>query len=298
MPNCGMTLTRKIHANFLLMLTAMFCLLTSAVAGAQTTVSPTTVNFGNVVVGTSSAAHTVLFKNTGSASITLTTVSVGSGTPYSLGSSSTCIATHTVAPGGACTAIVTLSPTALGAQPAGTLTIDSTATTGGTQTVALSGTGVNASVLSATSINFGNIPVGETSNAAGFYLTNYALTPITISSISVPAPYAVASGGTCGSTLGAQLNCSILVKFAPTSLGAAPATVTVSTSATNSPLTLPVTGDGVTPTAVTPTSLNFGSVVVGTTSAIKSVTLVNYQVTALTITAITPPANYAVASTT
>lgn len=298
MPNCGMTLTRKIHANFLLMLTAMFCLLTSAVAGAQTTVSPTTVNFGNVVVGTSSAAHTVLFKNTGSASITLTTVSVGSGTPYSLGSSSTCIATHTVAPGGACTAIVTLSPTALGAQPAGTLTIDSTATTGGTQTVALSGTGVNASVLSATSINFGNIPVGETSNAAGFYLTNYALTPITISSISVPAPYAVASGGTCGSTLGAQLNCSILVKFAPTSLGAAPATVTVSTSATNSPLTLPVTGDGVTPTAVTPTSLNFGSVAVGTTSAIKSVTLVNYQVTALTITAITPPANYAVASTT
>ncbi|HEY1902662.1 MAG TPA: Ig-like domain-containing protein [Terracidiphilus sp.] len=300
MSNRRMILTQEPKNLFLLSLMAMFSLFSSVVAAAQTTVSPTSVNFGNVVVGTAGALHEIAFKNTGTSSISVSSISVTAGGPYALAPapSTTCPNPGLLAAGASCYVGLKLTPTTLGAQPAGTLTINSTAATGGTQSVALSGTGVNATVLSSTALNFYGVVVNTTSAPKGIYLANYELTAITVSPITVAAPYAISSDA-CGSTLGPNASCLIGITLTPTTLGVVAAeNLTINTSAPNSPLTAALTGTGSAPTQLSPTSLNFGSVVTGSTSAIKSVTLYNWQLTPLSILSITPPTQYAVASTT
>ena len=74
----------KINHGVLLSLIAIACLLSTALAGAQTTVSATSVAFGNVVENTTSAVKSVSLKNTGAASITINSLSVTAGTPYAI----------------------------------------------------------------------------------------------------------------------------------------------------------------------------------------------------------------------
>jgi hypothetical protein len=294
----GINRVRKSQYAFFLSLMAMLSLFTPAVAQAQTTVSPTSVNFGNVVVGATSAMHTVNFKNTGATSISITSIAVTSGGPYALATAATspCPSSGSLAAGASCNVGLTLTPTALGTQPADTLTIDSTATTGGTQTVALSGTGVNPTALNSTSINFYGVEVGVTSSIHVVVLSNYETSSITISSISVAAPYALDPSTTCANpgTLAAGGTCKIAVTLTPTVLGTVPASsLTVTTSAPNSPLTAMLSGAGETASVLAPTSINFYGVAVGVTSAIHTATLYNYESSAINISSISVPSPYA-----
>ena len=81
--------------------------------------------------------------------------------------------------------------------------------------------------LSVSAVDFGGVPVGTTSAVKTVYLYNYQLTPITVSPLSVSAPYAI-SGGTCqglaGGVLAATTNCTIQLTLTPTVPGAVPAT--------------------------------------------------------------------------
>jgi len=173
----------------LVSLLAMFSLSFSPLAVAQTTVSPTSVNFGDVVVGTTGALHTVAFKNTGASAVTITSISVTAGGPYALPTapSAPCPSSGSLAKGASCNIGLTLSPTELGTQPADALTITSSSAST-PQTVALSGTGVEPTVLSATTVAFGSVAINEASAARTVTLYNYQLTPLTISPLTVPAP--------------------------------------------------------------------------------------------------------------
>jgi Abnormal spindle-like microcephaly-assoc'd, ASPM-SPD-2-Hydin len=108
-----------------------------AVAVAAVTGGP--VAFGNVVVGTTSTAHTLTLNNTGGASMTGVTVVVTA--PFTR-TGGTCAAT--LAAGASCTITVAFSPTSAGAST-GTATITGSVTVTGSP-VALSGTGVVAVV--------------------------------------------------------------------------------------------------------------------------------------------------------
>ena len=269
----------------------MFCLLSSAFAVAQTTVSPTSENFVNVAVNTTSAPKTVTLKNTGAASITINSLSVTAGGPYALATapSTTCANPGALAAGASCTIGLTLHPAALGAQPADTLTISTTASNP-TTTMALSGNAVPPTGFTVTSVNFGNVIVGKASAIKTLYLANYQLTPLTINSISLPTGgYALATGTTCPSsgTVAASSQCNIALTLTPTALGAIPAgSLSVATNASNSPNTVALSGTGIGPTTLSPTSVAFGSVVVGQTSAIMKVTLYNNQTVSLTISSL------------
>jgi hypothetical protein len=62
--------------------------------------------------------------------------------------------------------------------------------------------------------------------------------------------------------------------------------------------TVALSGTGIVPVVVSPSSLSFGSQAKGTTSAAQSLTLTNNQSTALTIASITPSlSDYVVTST-
>ncbi len=304
MSNRGTNLARKSHNLFLLSLMAMFSLISSAVAVAQTTVSVTSLNFGDVAVGSTSLIHAVGFKNTGTSAVSISSLAVTTGDPFALAtaSSSPCSTTTPLAAGATCYVGLTFTPTALGASPAGaTLTITSNSTSS-PQSVALSGTGETPSLLSASSVGFGDIAVGSTSAAKSVTFYNFTSAMLTgiSSSVTAGSPYAI-TGGTCGASLAAFGNCTINLTVTPTALGAAPAaSLSVSSSATNSPVTAALTVTGSAQSALSASSVAFGSIAVGSTSAAKSVTLYNYTSAALTSVSasVTAGSPYAISATT
>jgi len=133
---------------------------------------------------------------------------------------------------------------------------------------------VNAAVgiltLSPTSLSFGSVTVGQTSPYLLTTLTNTGNAPLTITSDSLSAgDFNWAGKGTCDyGTLAPGASCTDSAKFTPTATGTRTAIITIYTTASNSTVTLPLTGIGTAATsttlAVSPATLALGSVVVGT----------------------------------
>jgi trimeric autotransporter adhesin len=158
--------------------------------------------------------------------------------------------------------------------------------------------------LTPSTLSFGNRPLGETIGPKPATLTNTQTVPLTISSIAISggtAPGDYAWGGTCPispNKLGAGRSCTITVTFTPTALGSLTASLTVTDDASNSPQSVALTGTGIAPVTVSPTSLTFPSRLVGTTSPAETVTLVNHLNTQLLFSSITASGDFAVASNT
>src|SRR5208337_3933771 len=146
------------------------------------------------------------------------------------------------------------------------------------------------------SLSFANQMVGTTSPAQPVTLSNTGSANLTISSIaiagSVTGDFAVAATGTTCSTsaaLAAGTNCTISVTFTPTIVGSESASLSVSDSDTDNPLTVPLSGAGVLLPApnVSPKSLSFNNQLVGSTSTPQPVTVTNTGTLALDISALT-----------
>src|SRR5579872_3461898 len=132
------------------------------------TVSPTSLSFGNLVQGASSAVKKVTLKNGQTSAITVTSIS---SSLSDFTQTNTCPASPSkLAAGKSCTISVTFTPTALGART-GTLTVSDTGG-GSPQTVSLSGTGIAAVTVSKSSISFGNEVIGVKSAASKVTVMN------------------------------------------------------------------------------------------------------------------------------
>ncbi|MGH9681950.1 MAG: Ig-like domain-containing protein, partial [Candidatus Acidiferrales bacterium] len=138
----------------------------------------------------------------------------------------------------------------------GTLT-----TTGPVWNFTTASSAVPAVNLSTASLPFGNQVVNTTSNAQNITLTNTGTATLSISSIAASSPYTETN--TCGSSVAANGGtCTISVKFAPTTTGSFPGTITIRDNAAGSPQTVGLTGTGVVPAPVvslSSTSLVFGN---------------------------------------
>ena len=283
----------KLNQAILLTLTAIICLISPVFAGAQTTVSLPSLNFGSVVVNTTSAKLTITLKNTGAASVLMNSIAVTPGTPYAIHPSSTCPGLTQLAAGASCTVGLTMSPVTTGAQPAGTLTISTTAPNS-PNTVALAGNGMPPTTLWTTTVSFGGVVVNTSSAVRTVTLKNYQLTPLNIASITVPGGgYALDPSTTCSTItpLAAGGSCTLALTLTPTVLGAVPAgSLIITTDASNSPQSLPLSGSGIVATTLSSTAAAFGNVVVGQTSPIKMIALKNLQLAPLTFVSLTLPA--------
>jgi hypothetical protein len=150
------------------------------------------------------------------------------------------------------------------------------------------------------SLAFGNQRVGTTSSSQPATLTNSGNAALSITGIAVTGTNAAdyAQSNTCPASLAAGASCTISVTFTPSATGSRAASVTVTDNAAGSPHTVSLTGAGTQP-AVTlaPTSVSFGSQVVGTTSAPQTATLTNSGTAPLAISSIllggTNSANFA-----
>ena len=90
---------------------------------------------------------------------------------------------------------------------------------------------------------------------------------------SVNGDFAISSN-TCGATLASGSNCSVGVTFTPTSINTRTGTLTFTDNATVSMQRVSLSGVG-TEVNLSSTSLSFGSVKVGTTSAAQTITVTN-----------------------
>jgi hypothetical protein len=257
---------------------------------APSAASPSTVAFGSVEQNTTSAAKSVTVYNYQASTLTLNSILVP--VPYAISTGTNACSTGTpVAAGGSCLVYLTFHPTSLGAAPASTVTIDTTATNS-PLTVSLTGSGVAPSAVSATALAFANTGVGTTSSARSVVLTNYQTTAMSVAT-SITGPFASTTGtNACTTSLAASSSCTVYVTFSPTATGAAAGSLSITTNAPNSPLSVALSGTGEAASSVSASSIAFGSVVVGQTSATRSVTLTNYQATALSISSISAPAPY------
>jgi hypothetical protein len=105
--------------------------------GAQ--VSPTSLSFGSEPQGSATAAEVVTLKNTGTASLVVSSITVTGADPADFSLKSAC--GTTVATGSSCTIAITFTPSAVGSRSASLSVADNT--TGSPQSVSLSGTGTS-----------------------------------------------------------------------------------------------------------------------------------------------------------
>jgi fibronectin-binding autotransporter adhesin len=147
--------------------------------------------------------------------------------------------------------------------------------------------GAPVDVFSPTSLAFPSQLISTTSPSQTLTLTNEGTVAMTINSITITgsnsSDYALASGGTCGSSLAAGAKCTIMVTFTPSALGARTADVMVTDNACLSPQLVPLTGKG-TEITMSPSPVNFGNQATGTTSSPMTVTLTNHGTTAVKVT--------------
>lgn len=68
---------------------------------------------------------------------------------------------------------------------------------------------------------------------------------------------------TCGTSVAAKAKCTVSVTFTPTATGTRSAAVTITDNTSNSPQNVTLTGSGIMQATVSPASLSFGSVAVG-----------------------------------
>ena len=260
----------------------------AAPAPAITLTPNTGLAFGNVTVGSASAAQTVTLKNTGSANLSLTTITVGGANAADFAKAGTCANGATIAANATCTIVVTLTPSAVGAR-SGSIAVTSNAAAAN---IALSGAGVAipAPQVSLTPVNlaFGNQTINTTSVAKIFTLTNSGSAALTISGIGATGEFAQSNN--CGASLGTGLSCTINVTFTPTTIAAKTGSITISNNATGSPQAISLTGSGVAAAAPAvgplPASLSFGSLQINTTSAAQTVTVNNIGNAPLVMTTI------------
>ncbi len=140
--------------------------------------------------------------------------------------------------------------------------------------------------LSTSAVSFGYHQVGTLALAQVVTLTNGALVPLNVSSITIDNPD-FTEANNCGTTLGSHKSCTIKLLFKPSQPTNETGTLTISDNATNSPQTVALSGTGtVTGVTVFPILVNFGSVAVNSTAS-APVTLANGTNSPLTIQQIT-----------
>ncbi|MGB8013643.1 MAG: choice-of-anchor D domain-containing protein [Terriglobales bacterium] len=249
-------------------------------------INPTSLSFGSVAAGTSSASKAVTLTNSGSVALSIGSIAA-SGDFSQTNNCSTSLAANSN-----CTVNVTFSPRVAGAVT-GALTFEDGATSS-PQLVTLTGTGVAPLSFKATSLSFGSVATGHT-KAATVTVTNNQTTSISLSS-AASADYSI-TGGTCGASLAAAAKCTITVTFAPTSNGTIDGGLAIATNGALSPQVVALSGTGTggptVPLTFSPATLSFSATGIGVTSAAKTITVTNSSASSVTLGTISASADYA-----
>jgi hypothetical protein len=237
---------------------------------------PLSLNFGTEAIGQTSAALTTTLTNSEAATLNISTIGlVGADAADYLITGNTC--GSSLLAGASCAVTLTFTPTTTGTRTAVLSIADDAGNT--PQNVSLTGVGSNSNVtLTPASLTYAAQVIGTSSAAQAATLSNPGSATINITSISTTAPYTQSNN--CGSTLAAGTNCTINVVFTPTKAGTQTGTLSVVDNGSNSPQKVALTGVG-SAISFSPTSLNFGTQTLKTSSPPQTVTVKNVSTAAV-----------------
>jgi hypothetical protein len=252
----------------------------------QLSASASSLSFGNVNVG-SSASQTLTMTNSGTGSVSISQMTAA-GTGYTSVSGVTL--PMSLAAGQTVSTKVTFAPTAMGSN-SGSVSVVSSATNS-PSTVALSGSGTAGTqpMISVVpvSVGFGSVSVGL-SNTQTVTISNPGNASLSVTQSLLAGTGMSMSGLSLPLTVLAGKSASFTVAFAPKAAGSITGSLTLVSNAPNSPLAVAVTGTGVTSVlqlSVTPGSLSFGSLAVGS-NATQIVTIANSGNSSVSVSALT-----------
>jgi hypothetical protein len=195
-------------------------------------------------VGTTSSAQIVTLKNTGTATLTISSIALGGTNPTSFVEIGTCASS--LAAGASCSLYVGFKPASAAALSA-TLSVTDNAA-GSPHHVTLTGTGTAAPTmkLSATSITFPTTLHGTTSAASTLTLTNSGTSTMTLNSIGLAGtnPTDFVELNNCGATLAPAGTCNVYVAFKPVAAGSFKATLVITDNGALSPQSVALAGAG------------------------------------------------------
>jgi hypothetical protein len=203
--------------------------------------SRTSITFATRLDFTTSSATNVTVRNTGTATLTLNSITITGTNAGDFSRTTTCGAT--LGAGLTCTISVRFTPQAAGTRTA-VLSISDNAL-GSPHTVSLSGTGTAVS-RSPASITFTARAVGTVSGARAVTLTNVGPGSLAINGITITGtnPGDFQQTNACGSSLAAGTSCTINVKFAPQATGTRTAILQISDLDPTSPQKVNLSGTG------------------------------------------------------
>ena len=240
---------------------------------------PSSVDFGDVDVGQVSAAQTVVLQNTGTGDLDIGNLSFsGLNTgDFALGDD-TC-SSQTLAPAETCSFDVTVTASATGTRSA-QVDIPSNAQSS-PDPVPLTANGVQAVIgLLPSSVDFGDVDVGQVSAAQTVVLQNTGTGDLDIGNLSFSGlntgDFALGNDSCSSQTIAPAATCSFDVTLTPSATGTRSAQVDIPSNAPSSPNAVSLAGTGVqTPiVSLLPQTLDFGEVTAGE-SAVKILVIEN-----------------------
>src|SRR4029077_10198832 len=242
---------------------------------ATLSATPSAITFGDIEVGTT-GAQTLNLSNSGATSLTVSEASV-SGAGFEMIGQAFPL---TLAPGQSSALTLKFAPTAT-SSATGSLSLTSNASISPIR-FALSGRGVRHRLTVVPSIvNFGNMSIGASSSQA-ITVTNSGTRSLSISKGIIVGTGFSMSGLSIPLTLAPGQSGQFEVQFAPTSVGSVSGSLSLVSSATDSPSVVALSGTGERGAlAANPLSVNFGNILVGANKS-STVTLTNSGTVSLT----------------
>ncbi|HEY2468693.1 MAG TPA: choice-of-anchor D domain-containing protein [Terracidiphilus sp.] len=256
------------------------------------TLTPQTLSFGTISVGSTSAVQTVTLQSSGTTAISISTIAIAGTDPDDFSIASNACGSS-LQGSATCSIGIVFKPGAAGSRTA-TLTISDSAS-GSPHQVALSGSGAVANAggvsVNPAAISFPDTAVASTSAGQTITLSNSGASAATLGAAGLSGANAgdfAITSNSCAASLAGAGSCAISVVFKPTATGARAATLNI--SANGNPLQVALsgtaTGSSTGGVSVSPTSVTFANVAIGSTSSPKSVTLSNTGTSAISISSI------------
>jgi hypothetical protein len=228
----------------------------TAALAPQAVLAPATVPFANQISGTTSASQTVTLSNPGTATLNITSITLGGSNPAAFALTNGCGATLAV--GSSCPLTITFTPGGVTSFSASINVVDNASNS--PQGATLSGTGtaplVPQASLNPATISFANQVSGTTSTSQTVTLSNPGNAALTITGITLTGANSTAFALTngCGTSLAAGANCLLSVTFTPGAVGTFAAAITVADNAAGSPQSASLSGTGAAPPDFTTSS--------------------------------------------
>ena len=247
-------------------------------------ISPTSLNFGNIRVGGTPELSTTI-TNTGTLDLTISRFEITGLNLAEFNQINTC---ETIPSGGSCTMTVTFSPTLPYASKSAIVNIYSNDPGKPVANVKLKGKAPPPKIsVSPRSVDLGPARVGSTSLPKTITILNKGTSDLVVSGVNIDGIDGSEFGQENGcATILAGASCTIAATFSPgLPFGKKSAAATISSNDPKKPtLTVNTSGTAAPPKiSVSPTSVAFGSVQVGSTSSPREVTVSNIGVSDLLI---------------